>query len=121
MITKNCANPKCNKSFETKNPKKMFDSLYCKNQAAYLYFQKKYKWEVILQKARRKNIRILEYLIRQGHTIINQEELKKLGFDRSAAFIPNEDEKGRHVYRFGNIGLIMRSTKEVEIFHLKTK
>ena len=120
MITKTkiCANPECNSSFVFKNPKKRFCNLYCKNQAAYLYKLEHYTWEVTKQKARQKNIQILEYLLKNNFTKIIYEELKKLGFYFDAAYMPDKDAQKRFVYRYGNIQMILLSTTEVELNYI---
>ena len=118
MKTKICANPGCKSSFAYKNSKKRFCNLYCKNQAAYLYKLENYGWEVNMQKARQKNIQILEYLINKKTFKISEEELKKLGFDIHAAHIPHKDEQKRFVYRFGNIGMRLISGTELELFYI---
>ena len=118
MKTKICANPSCNSSFEYKNPKKRFCCLYCKNQAAYLYKLENYAWEVTMQKARLKNIQVLEYLLNKKTFKISDEELKKMGFDFCAAHIPHKDEQKRFVYRYGNIGLRLISGTDLELFQI---
>jgi hypothetical protein len=118
--TKTCANPKCKLLFEFKSPKKMFCSLYCKNQAAYIYSQTNYSWEIKMQKARRKNIQILEYLLNNNFFNMKYEELKKMGFNPSVAIIPTKDPKERTLFRYGNIGMIIISPTEVELFKIKT-
>jgi hypothetical protein len=98
----------------------MFCSLYCKNQAAYIYSQTNYSWEIKMQKARRKNIQILEYLLNNNFFKLKYEELKKMGFNPSVAIIPSKDPKERTLFRYGNIGMIIISPTEVELIKLKT-
>ena len=119
MKTKICANPSCNSSFEYKNPKKRFCCLYCKNQAAYLYKLENYAWEVTMQKARLKNIQILEYLLKNNFSKANSTELKKSGFDFNVAFMADKDEQKRSVFRYGNIQMLLLSPTEVELFYIK--
>ena len=117
MIQKVCCNPKCTEPhFETKNSKKKFCSNYCKNQAAYLYHITVYKWEVLLVKARRKNIQILEYLQNKKIWRTIKEELRKMGFDFDAANIPLIEANGANVFRYGNIGLRIFPNNECELF-----
>lgn len=103
MHTKICLNPACKVSFETKNPKKRFCTLRCKNQAAYRYRLTVYEWETRMLKMRRKNIKILEHLILHKIFRIGQKELTALGFDFHCAFIPDSSTAGFRVYRFGKI------------------
>lgn len=120
MIIKVCCNPKCtHPHFKTKNSKKKFCSNYCKNQAAYLYHQTIYKWEVLLFKARRKNIQLLEYLLNKKIWNISKEELEKMGFDFNAANIPLIGPDGSSTFRYGNIGLCIFSNNECELFTFK--
>lgn len=120
MIIKVCCNPKCtHPHIETKNPKKKFCSIYCKNQAAYLYHQTIYEWEVQLFKARQKNIQLLEYLINKEIWNINKEELKKMGFDFDAANIPLIGSDGSIAFRYGNIVLCQFSNNECKLFTFK--
>ena len=118
MKTKICANPECNSSFVYKNPKKRFCNLYCKNQAAYLYKLEHYIWEVAKQKARQKNIQILEYLMKNNFTKATSGELKKLGFDFNAAYMSDQDLQKRTVYRYGNIQMVLLSPTEVELVYI---
>jgi hypothetical protein len=118
MKTKNCANSECKKIFEYKNPKKKFCSLYCKNQAAYIYQQKYYDWEITMLKARRKNMQIIEYLVRQANFIGLLEDLKKMGFDLNAGYIPNLNDDNLSVFRYGNIGMCLLSKMEYEFFKI---
>ena len=117
MKTKKCANPICDRPpFECKNPKQKYHDIICKNQAAYYYKHKHYAWEVKMQKARWKNIQILEYLIKQGYFRVLQEQLKIMGFDPTAAHVPQMDDQNLPVLRFGNIGMRILSKTECEIF-----
>ncbi len=115
MKTKPCSNPECNKSFDLKNPKKRFCSLICKNKTAYLYAQKIYKWENSQFKARRKNIQILEYYHSQNIFKLTIEDLKKIGFDLNASYLPLKNELNQTVFRFGNIIFILLSSTDCEI------
>lgn len=113
-----CANPQCSEFFETTNAKKKFCCLYCKNQAAYWYKQKFYKWEVEIQKGRLNNIRILEELNQRRFPKVISTELMKLGFDFKIALLPDKDELNRYAYRFGNLYLVQLSKSEFEIVEL---
>jgi hypothetical protein len=110
-----CANPYCLADFESTNIKQKYCSLYCKNQAAYWYRQKVYKWEVEVQKGRLNNIKILEDLKQRGYCSINSKELFKMGFDFKIALVPDKDEMQRQVYRYGNLYLIRLSRTDFEI------
>lgn len=116
-----CANPKCNLALKGTNPKKRFCNVRCKNKAAYLYRLDKYDWEEIMQKKRRKNMQILEYLIRLGFFKITKNELKKMGFDFKASYIAYTDELGRKAVRFGNIYLVIVTETDCEIELVKTE
>jgi hypothetical protein len=102
MEKRKCAFKKCEKYFALKNPKKRFCGLSCKNKAAYQFELETYPWEVKLNKARRKNIQILEYLYKQNKVLVRYRELQLLGFDRSCTIIPPINELGQAVYRYGN-------------------
>ncbi|MGZ4055087.1 MAG: hypothetical protein ACXVED_13885 [Bacteroidia bacterium] len=78
-----------------------------------------YTWEVSKQKARQKNIQILEYLLKNNFTKASSGELKKLGFDFDAAYMPDRDLQKRLVYRYGNIQMLLLSQTEVELFYIK--
>lgn len=71
-----------------------------------------------MQKARRKNIQILEYLLNNNFFQIKYDELKKMGFIPSAAIIPSKDAKGRSLFRYRNIGMIITSPTNVEPFKI---
>lgn len=119
MKTKTCKNPVCNLPFEYKNSKQEFCCLHCKNQAAYIYQREVYEWEVKMQKARRKNIQILENLLERRITKVNHEELTKMGFNEESAHVPHKDEDDNLVFRYGNIGLRIISTSECELYNMK--
>ncbi len=114
---KKCENPVCDESFESKNPKKKFCDLECKNKAAYVNKLEIYDWEVKKQRARQKNIIILEDLIFRGFSVTNEKELKKMGFDSTAAHAPIKDKDSRPFFRYGNLGMRQSLNKEIEIFH----
>jgi hypothetical protein len=118
MNTKKCAFIKCEKTFEIKNPKKRFCNLSCKNKAAYYYLQQTYPWEIKQFKARRKNIQILEYVIKDGKTTLSLSELKILGFDYEAAYIPFIDKENFKIFIFGNIAMKILSEKYCKIYYL---
>ncbi|HET6243522.1 MAG: hypothetical protein H0V01_08260 [Bacteroidetes bacterium] len=71
------------------------------------------------QKARQKNILILENLIARGFNKTNEKELRKMGFDATAAYLHLKDKEGQKVFRYGNIGIRQSSNLEFEIFHVK--
>ena len=116
---KTCANSVCNASFKIKNPKKRFCSLHCKNQAAYNYRLKVYPWEVQLQKGRNKNIQILEYLWKNKTTRIQEEELRKMGFDFRAGYMYITYYKGFKIHRYGNICVQLLTETEVKLFEFE--
>src|ERR1035437_10076486 len=106
MITKQCENPKCKKPpFQTKNPKKKFHDNHCKNQADYWDKVNEYGWEILMQKFRKGNFKILECLFTKEYFLNSEGTLEKFGFDFNAAYIHYLDESGNKVYRFGNLGL----------------
>ena len=117
--TKKCANSNCDESFDIKNYKKKFCCLTCKNQANYKYHQEVYSWEVKMLKSRNNNIQILEYLWKKKIFKLQEEDLKKFGFDFNAGFIHSFTMKGTKIFRFGNIGLRPLSGTEVKLFDLK--
>ena len=119
MQKRKCANSKCDEYFEIKNPKKSFCCLSCKNKAAYEYEQKIYSWEIKQFKGRRKNIKILEYVMLSGRTIISFRQLKILGFDFDAAYISLIDEDKNQIFRYGNIGVKSISKKLFKLSHIK--
>jgi len=120
MKTKQCENPGCDRPpFEYKNPRKKFHDIHCKNQAAYIYKQQNYSWEVEMQKARWKNIEILEFLLKDGHSRISLEQLKIMRFNFNAAHIPHTDEQNRSVFKYGNIAMCIISKNECELFYTK--
>ncbi len=111
MITKQCENPKCKKPpFQTKNTKKLFHDVHCKNQADYWNKVNEYDWEILMQKFRKGNIKILEHLFKNEYFLNSEKTLEKFGFDFSAVFIHYFDDLGNKVYRFGNLGLIQVET-----------
>jgi hypothetical protein len=116
-----CANPKCNLILKGTNPKKRFCNVSCKNKAAYLYRLDKYDWEEKMQKKRRKNMQILEYLISLGFLKITDNELKKMGFNFNAAYLLHTDKLGRKAFRFGNIYLVMITKNDCEIELINTE
>lgn len=119
MKTKECENPRCDRPpFELKNPKQKFHDLVCKNQAAYIYKQKHYSWEVKMQKSRWKNIQMLENLLKNGHKVITMGQLEIMGFDLEAAHVPYKDDKNFTTYRFGNIEMRLISKTECELKYL---
>jgi hypothetical protein len=114
-----CDNPKCNETWVIKNPKKRFCKDKCKNRVARLYKLENYAWEIKMEKARKKNMQVLEGLINRNILKINEQELYKMGFDITVAYIPFKDEDQKYVYRFGNIAVRLISKTEFEIFTLK--
>ena len=119
LKTKKCANPNCDESFDIKNTKKKFCCLPCKNQANYAYRNVVYSWEVKMLKARNKNIQILEYYWKNKMFIIQEEDLKKFGFDFMAGYMYISDDEGTSIFRFGNIGLKLLSNNQAELFEYK--
>ena len=117
--TKKCANPNCDESFDIKNTKKKFCCLPCKNQANYAYRNVVYSWEVKMLKARNKNIQILEYYWKNKMFIIQEEDLKKFGFDFMAGYMYKIIEKGTMLFRYGNIGLQLLSATEAKLVEFK--
>ena len=117
---KNCINPECPESL-IGNPKKKACCLVCKNRAAYLNKQSKYKWLLLVQKAIWKNFHILEKLLKREIFNINLKELKLLGFDPEAAYIGAKDEQDRTVFKYGDVGLVIINKNECEIINLKPK
>lgn len=115
-MKKQCANSKCCKTFETKNVKRMFCGTPCKNQAAYYYKIKHYDWENKMFKALRRNIQILELFMNQGEKNVLYSELKKVGFDTSASYMPVKREDNKFIFRFGNIGLKELNKNECQLF-----
>lgn len=119
MEKRKCAYSKCDVYFEIKNPKKRFCHIICKNKAAYEYQQKTYPYEIKQFKGRRKNIKILEYVMLLGRTIISLRQLKILGFDFDAAYISLIDEDKNQIFRYGNIGVKLISKKLFKLSHIK--
>jgi hypothetical protein len=117
--TKKCANSNCDESFDIKNYKKKFCCLPCKNQANYKYHQEVYSWEVKMLKSRNNNIQILEYLWNKKIFTIQEEELKKFGFDFMAGFMHSFTVKGTKIFRYGNIGLKLLSATEAKLIDFK--
>ena len=115
-----CANPLCGLEFETTNPKKMFHNNSCKNKAAYHYKQTEYPWEVMMQKARNRNIQVLEYLYNKGDRTADHYELIKMGFDVHAVYIPNL-QGTIFVFQFGNIELREISTNKYSLTSIQNK
>jgi hypothetical protein len=119
MKKRKCANSNCDEYFEIKNAIKRFCCLSCKNNAAYEYEKKIYSWEIKQFKGRRKNIKILEYVMLSGRTIISLRQLKILGFDFDAAYISLIDEDKNQIFRYGNIGVKSISKKLFKLSHIK--
>ena len=119
MISKTCKNAVCGKPFDGKNPKKRYCCPHCKNQAAYNYRIINYAWEVKMQKARNKNIQILEYFWNRKFVRIIKEELRKMGFDFMAGYMYKINEKGTKMFRYGNLGLVLLSDTEVKLIDYK--
>ena len=115
---KDCANSVCDNSFAVKNPKKKYCCMHCKNQAAYNYKQKVYEWEIEMDKARKKNIQILEYLYNKENFKVNTAELKKLGFNVEASYLPFIHGKEKNIFKYGNIYVRILSNKEFELFKI---
>jgi hypothetical protein len=72
-----------------------------------------------MQKARNKNIQILEYLWNRKIVRIIKEELRKMGFDFMAGYIYRINEKGTIMFRYGNLGLVLLSDTEVKLIEYK--
>jgi hypothetical protein len=115
MKNKNCENSQCKKLFETKNPKKRFCCLHCKNQAAYNHTQNNYSWEMNLLNARKRNIKILEYLIRKNTTTVSNEELKRMGFNSEASFLPTTNKLNQNEFRYGNCLIVLVKQNEFQL------
>jgi hypothetical protein len=110
MIEKRrCVYAECGEGFVSNNPRKKYCSLTCKNKAAYAYKQTFYEWEDQMSKARRSNIKILEYLYSQKNITLTKKQLETMGFDFSAAYIPDKNKEQQRVYQFGNIALCVVS------------
>jgi hypothetical protein len=78
-----------------------------------------YSWEAEMLKGRNKNIQILEYLWNKKILTIQEEELKKFGFDFRAGLLYSFTAKGTKIFRYGNIGLKLLSETEVKLFDFK--
>jgi hypothetical protein len=113
---KDCANSVCNNSFKVKNPKKKYCCMHCKNQAAYNYKLQEYEWEIEMDKNRKKNIQILEYLYNKENFRVNTDELIKLGFHAGASYLPFMQGKDLTVFRFGNIYVRKLTNNEFQLF-----
>ena len=118
LKTKKCANPNCDESFDFKNDKKKYCCLPCKNKANYKYHKEVYSWEVKMLKARNNNIQIVEYLWKKKIFSIQEEDLKKFGFDFMAGYMYLINEKGTKMFRYGNIGLKLLSNNEAKLFEI---
>ena len=106
LITKQCENPKCKlPPFKTYNTKKKYHDIHCKNQSDYWFKNEEYAWEILMQKLRRGNIKVLEQLFNNNYLENNEDTLEKFGFDFSCAFIHYVDKNGHRIFRFGNLGL----------------
>ena len=114
--TQICANSNCDESFDTKNDTKKYCCISCKNKANYNYHKEVYSWEVIMLKARNKNIQILEYLWNKDIFKIRKYDLIKFGFDFMAGYMYISDDDCTKTFRFGNIGLNLLSNNQAELF-----
>lgn len=121
MKTRICANPSCDRPpFELKNPKKKFHDTRCKNQSTYLYKKNVYDYEFKMQKARLKNIQVLEYLINNGHSKIEINQLTLLGFDLNAAYLASIGSDNSRSFFYGNIEMRLVSETSCKISYIKT-
>lgn len=119
LKTKKCAYSNCDESFDIKNDSKKYCCISCKNKANYKYRKEEYSWEVKMLKGRNKNIQILEYLWKKKIFTIQEEELKKFGFNFSAGFMYSTEVKGIKIFRYGNIGLQLLSATEAKLIDFK--
>lgn len=118
MKSKTCANTECAKVYQTKNPKKKFCSLICKNRAAYLFRQTHHAWEEKHIKTRRKNVQILEKLWSKKKTQISTHDLNILDFDFEAPMAVTTTDDKQKVFRYGNMGLKLIKQNEYELIQL---
>lgn len=118
MKTHVCLNIECKKTYSTKNPKKKFCTLNCKNRSAYVTRQKDYSWEESSAKARRYNVKILEQLMKKKITHVTIDQLTILGFNFEAPVKPFVDHKNEKVFRYGNIGLKQINKNEFTLLNL---
>ena len=119
LIAKRCANLFCKEYFDTKNPKKRFCCDHCKNQAAYRHRMSYYQWEVEMAKARLGNIKILEYLYNLKVEKITLKELRNMGFVIECNYYPYSEKENIKIYRFGNVGIIHTTNKDVTILKIE--
>lgn len=115
MFIKTCTYRYCLKDFETKISKQKYCCIRHKNQESYQMKNDDYQYEIILQKARLDNIKILERLLDREVYRISAIELTKMGFNFKAAIVPDINDKKQEVFRYGYIYLIAISTTEFKI------
>ena len=120
MIMKSitCGNTECAKVYQTKNPKKKFCGLICKNRAAYLFRQSHYSLEEKLAKKKKKNVKILEKLWLKKKTRVSTHDLNILDFDFDAPIMAFTDEEKMKVFRYENFGLKLIKQNEYELVKL---
>lgn len=118
VFTKSCDNPDCQTSYSTKNTKKRFCSISCKNHTAYLYRQDIYKYEYEMFNQRFSNIRKIEECYARGIRNLTIVEWNKIGLYDRCHYLPYKDGKGRVVLRFGNIGIVVVAEDKVELVQI---
>jgi len=110
-----CESPECSKWFTPKNDGGKCCCIKCKNRKNYLFASLEYFWEFVCTSQRKKNYKVLEYLLSINRIKVTRELLELMGFDFCVCFAPLLSQEGDHYYRFGNSLLKQISEDEFEI------
>lgn len=99
-----CQNPDCTRKtpYTPKSDSSKCCCVRCKNRKNYIETTLEYSWELLRFKERKRNIKILEYLLSVGNWRVTYDILLQMGFTFETTYIPFTGEDGSQNMRFGN-------------------
>lgn len=115
-----CESPDCKRKtpFSPINDGAKYCCNQCKNRANYIANTMEYEWELLRHKERKRNIKILEYLLSVGNSRVSYELLAQMGFIFEVTYIPFVSEDQSENLRFGNCFLKCVSEDQYEIIYI---
>jgi len=115
-----CNSPDCTRKtpFTPISDAAVYCCVRCKNRANYIFTNLEYEFEVLRHKERKRNIKILEYLLSVGQWRVSYELLLQMGFTFEVTYIPFVDGNHNKNMRFGNCYLKMVDQDNFEITYI---
>lgn len=115
-----CESPDCKRKtpFSPINDGAKYCCNQCKNRANYIANTMEYEWELLRHKERKRNIKILEYLLTTGQWRVTHDLLIQMGFIFEVTYIPFVDKDSNSNMRFGNCYLKVLDQDMYEIIYI---